>query len=54
MLHNFDFQKVKILDHELKTKSRLFKEMIYIKKELKSINHRDDIKGLNIVYNGII
>ena len=52
--HTFDFNEVKILEHEKNFKKRLCLEMIHIKKNNNSINFRTDIENLNDIYSNII
>ena len=51
--HKFNFQTVKILEHEKNHTKRTFKEMIHIKKT-HNINNYTDIQNLSTINNGIL
>jgi len=53
--HTFDWQNVKILDHEMNYFKRMIAEMIYIKiKKKKGLNSVDDIEGLDSSYFNLL
>lgn len=52
--HNFNFEQTKIIDKEQNNKSRMFLEMIHIKRNKNSINDRTDIQELSKIYNNVI
>ena len=48
--HEFDWEHVKMIDHESDYKIRLTSEMIHIKCNQSSINKKEDIFTLNRIY----
>ena len=52
--HDFQWDKVKILDEEPCYRKRLISEMLNIKKQKNSLNLQTDTKGLHKVYLPII
>jgi hypothetical protein len=52
--HKFNFNEAEVLDIEPNFQKRIFKEMIYIKKNNSSINFRTDIEGLSNFYHNLI
>jgi len=53
-LHRFNFDDIKILNYDINLTSRLIKEMIYIKKEINSVNSHEDVRNLSVIYNNLI
>ena len=53
-LHSFNFNEIKILEHEKNNKNRLIKEMIYIKQTPNKVNNNTDTDNLSGIYNGIL
>lgn len=51
---SFNFDETSIIDYEVMTKKRLFKEMIYILGEISSCNQKSDADHLNSIYMGIL
>jgi len=52
--HDFDWEKVEILDEEVYLYKRLISEMIYIKKQQKGLNLQKDTELLDPIYSDII
>ena len=52
--HEFDWGNTSVLDMESNYKKRLVSEMIYIKSNHNSINKKEDIQNLSIMYFPII
>ena len=52
--YSFNFEHATILSFEPFYTKRIINEMIHIKADKKSINHRTDIANLSLIYNSII
>ena len=52
--HTFDFDDVKILDHEKHYTNRLFLEMYNIHLTNNTINFKTDVEGMSNIYSYII
>jgi len=52
--HDFDWNNVEILDEETHFNKRFISEMIYIKKQINSLNLQQDTDLLNPIYSDII
>jgi len=50
----FDWQNVKILDHETNYFKRMIAEMIYIKIQKNGLNSVEDIEGLDSSYFNLL
>jgi len=53
-IHTFDWQNVKILDHETNYFKRMIAEMIYIKIQKNGLNSVEDIEGLDSSYFNLL
>ena len=52
--HEFNFNNTKILDKDNNKNKLAIKEMIHIKKETNSINNKQDIGNLSLIYFNLI
>jgi len=51
--HDFDWDKVKVLDKETNYNKRLISEMIFIKKQIHGLNAQTDTALLDVIYNDL-
>jgi len=51
--HDFDWDKVKVLDKETNYNKRLISEMIFIKKQIHGLNAQTDTALLDAIYNDL-
>jgi len=51
--HDFDWDRVKILDKEMNLNKRLISEMIFIKKQKHGLNAQTDTALLDVIYNDL-
>ena len=52
--HMFDFEHIKILDREANYRGRMFLEMYNINITENTVNFRQDVDGLSVIYSNII
>ncbi|EZA56075.1 hypothetical protein X777_03920 [Ooceraea biroi] len=52
--HDFDWENIKILDHESFLNKRLISEMIFIKRQKESLNLQTDTERLPMYYVNVI
>jgi len=52
--HNFDWNKIKILDRKLSYNKRLTSEMIFIKRQKIGLNLQSDTESLPEIYSPVI
>lgn len=52
--HRFDYEHIRILEHETNIKKRLFLEMVHINNEQNCVNSKADIDQLSTIYCNVI
>jgi len=52
--HDFDWDKIKVLDKETNYNKRLISEMIFIKKQIHGLNAQTDTVLLDAIYNDLL
>jgi len=51
--HDFNWDKVKVLDKEMNYNKRLISEMIFIKRQTRGLNAQTDTALLDAIYNDL-